>query len=120
MNKEWLARMPMAVLAIALFLFMLHFPRANFDSDAAIFGLMGNDILSHHYWPSLPYGLNYLFSITPYVYALFRCLLPHILSNIVVWAIAGALLSLSGLWMIYESFLALQKGREGRLWLTGA
>ena len=105
-------RLPILLLtgwALALNLTM---PYRGLDSDVATFGLMGNDLLRHGYVPTLTYGQNYLFSITPHVYALLRWLCPA-LSAVLALAWAGSLLALGGLWLVYEALL-LTEDRAGR------
>ncbi len=105
-------RLPILLLtgwALALNLAM---PYRALDSDVATFGLMGNDLLRHGYVPTLTYGQNYLFSLTPHLYALLRCLCPA-LSGVLALTLAGSLLSLGGLWLVYEALL-LTEDRAGR------
>lgn len=110
--RALLWRLPILALTAGALVFYLAFPYRALDSDVATYGLMGNDILRHGYLPTLPYGQNYLFSITPYVYALTRLLSPA-LSAPRALAIAGSLLALGGLWLIYEALLAAED-RAGR------
>ena len=109
-------RLPILLLtgwALALNLAM---PYAGLDSDVATFGLMGNDLLRHGYVPTLTYGQNYLFSITPHLYALLRWLCPA-LSAVLALALAGSLLSLGGLWLVYEALLLTEeRGGQRRFW----
>ena len=90
----------------------LFFPYRGLDSDVATFGLMGNDLLRHGYWPTLTYGQNYLFSVTPHLYALLRWLCPT-LSAVMALTLAGSLQSLGGLWLVYEALL-ITEARTGR------
>ena len=110
--RQMLDRVPMALLTAGLLVLYLGMPYRSVDSDAATFGIMGNDLLRYHHLPTLAIGQDYLFSLTPYVYALLRLLLPR-LSAPVLYALAGSVLSLGGLWLIYESLLRVQR-REGQ------
>ena len=110
-------RLPIIVLICFMLTLFLALPYRSLDSDAATFGLMGNDILKYHHGSTLTMGQTHLFSITPYLYALVRVLLPT-LSAPLAFAIAGALLSLSGLWLVYESFLRLQRRSGGPVILS--
>lgn len=110
--RALLWRLPILALTAGALVFYLAFPYRALDSDVATYGLMGNDILRHGYLPTLTYGQNYLFSITPYVYALARLLSPA-LSAPRALAIAGSLLALGGLWLIYEALLTAED-RSGR------
>ncbi len=100
-------RAPILLLTGAALVFFLGLPYRGLDADAATFGLMGNDLLRHGYLPTLAYGQNYLFSLTPYLYALVRWLMPA-LSAALSFAIAGSMLSLSGLWLVYEALLTVE------------
>ena len=100
-------RLPI-VLVIALMLGLyIGLPYRSLDSDVATFGLMGEDLYRLGYLPTLTYGQNYIFSLTPYLYAFFRCVLPADTPGPIILALAGSVLSLSGLWLVYESFLAV-------------
>lgn len=109
-------RLPILLLIGWAFALDLWMPYRGLDSDAATFGLMGNDFLRLGYVPSLTYGQNYLFSITPHLYALLRWLCPA-LSGVMALTLAGALFSLGGLWLVYEALL-LTEDRAGqrRIW----
>lgn len=85
----------------------LALPYRCLDSDVAIFGLMGNDLLRGGHLPSLMYGQQYFFSVTPYVCAALRWLLPG-LGPAPTMASAAILLSGAGLWLVYESFLLVE------------
>lgn len=106
-------RLPFLAVTIVFGAILLHFPCWNLNSDTVIFGLMGNHILQYGYWPTLAYGQNYLFSLTPYVYALIRWMMPETATPMLALRIAGTLLSLAGLWLLFESFLLVQR-RTGR------
>ncbi len=109
-------RLPMFLLTAGVLVFYLALPYRGLDADVTTFGLMGNDILRHGYLPTLTYGQNYLFSITPYVYALVRGLVPA-LSAPQALASAGSLLALGGLWLMYEGLLAAEdRGGRRRAW----
>lgn len=109
-------RLPILLLTGWALTLNLTTPYHGLDSDVATFGLMGNDLLHHGYWPTLTYGQNYLFSITPYLYALLRWLCPA-LSAVMALTLAGSLLSLGGLWLVYEALLITEShaGRR-RIW----
>jgi hypothetical protein len=93
-----------------LFIFLrVLFPYSMFNSDVATYGYMGNDIIKYGYLPTIPYGQNYLFPITPYLYALYRIIAPSSVSDVVVLTAAGGTLSLAGYWMVYESLLLAMK-----------
>ena len=96
----------MLLLVGALYAFFVRLPYCCLDSDAVTFGLMGEDLYTYGHWTTLAYGQNYLLSITPYVYAAFKALLPKTLPWAVILAAAGGLLSLSGLWMIFRSYVS--------------
>ncbi len=83
-------------------------PYAMLDGDGAIFGVMGNDLLDRHVWPTLVYGQNYLISPTPYVYALGRTLMPF-LSPAFTLALAGSLFSLGGMGLILAALCRTQR-----------
>ena len=76
-----LVRLPFLLLAAALFTLYVRLPYRILNSDVAVFGLMGEDILKYGYLPTYAYGQSYLFSILPYVYAAIRWLAPA-LSNV--------------------------------------
>lgn len=107
-------QLPMLLLVGALYVFFMRLPFCCLDSDAVTFGLMGEDIYKYGHWTTLAYGQNYLFSITPYVYAAFKAILPKTVPWAVILAAAGGLLSLSGLWMIFQSFLSAAKQTQRR------
>jgi len=121
--KPWLQavriRLPILVLTFGLTALYVALPYQGLDADATTFGLMGNDLLRHGYLPIFPYGQTYLFSLTPYVYAGVRMLLPAAVPHVVSFALAGALLSMGGLWLIYESLIAVQRRTGGRLFPAG-
>lgn len=94
------------VVFASLFVFLrILFPYTLFNSDVANYGYMGNDIIAYGYIPSIPYGQNYLFPVTPYLYALYRVILPSSICDAYVMTAAGGTLSLLGFWMVYESFI---------------
>ncbi|MCX7009553.1 MAG: hypothetical protein NTY53_20305, partial [Kiritimatiellaeota bacterium] len=92
-------RLPVLLLTGWALALNLSMPYRGLDSDVATFGLMGNDLLHLGYVPTLTYGQNYLFSITPHLYALLRWLCPT-LSAVMALTLAGSLLSLGGLWLV--------------------
>ncbi len=96
----------MLLLVLALYALFIRLPYCSLDSDAVNFGLMGEDLYTYGHLPSLAYGQNYLLSITPYLYAAFKALLPKTVPWAYILAAAGGVLSLSGLWMIFRSFVA--------------
>ena len=67
----------MLLLLGAVYAVSLRLPYCNLDSDAVNFGLMGEDIYKYGHWTTLAYGQNYLLSITPYLYAGFKAILPR-------------------------------------------
>lgn len=97
MARPWIVRLPPLILCLFLLALYLNMPYRALNSDAAIFGIMGNDILIHRYFPSLMQGQNYFLSSLPYVYAGVRAILPQSVSPIVCFALAGSLLTLTGL-----------------------
>ena len=101
-------RLPFFLLAAALLLLYVRLPYRIFNSDVAIFGLMGEDILKYGYWPTYAYGQSYLFSILPYVYAVIRWLAPA-LSHVMALKLAGYVLSMGGLWLLFEALLLVQR-----------
>ena len=105
-------RLPILLLTAWALALNLSMPFRGRDSDVATFGLMGNDLLHVGYVPTLTYGQNYLLSITPHLYALLRWLCPA-LSCVMALNLAGSLLSLGGLWLVYEALL-LTVARDGR------
>jgi len=107
LGRGALWRAPILLLTGSALCFYLALPYRGLDADATTFGLMGNDLLRHGYLPTLTYGQNYLFSLTPYLYALVRWLMPS-LSVTLAFAITGSILSLGGLWLIYEALLTVQ------------
>ncbi|MBI3985396.1 MAG: hypothetical protein HY343_00620 [Lentisphaerae bacterium] len=112
-KERWAPRLLILALTSVFGAILVRFPCWNLNSDTVIFGLMGNHILRDGYWTTLAYGQNYLFSITPYVYALVRWVMPETATPMLVLRIAGTLLSLAGLWLLFESFLRVQR-RTGR------
>ena len=100
-------RAPILLLSGTALVFFLALPYRGLDADATTFGLMGNDLLRYGYLPTLTYGQNYLFSLTPYLYALVRWLMPP-LSVTRSFVIAGSMFSLSGLWLVYEALLTVE------------
>jgi hypothetical protein len=102
-------RTPFLVFA-SLFIFLrVLFPYSLFNSDVANYGYMGNDIIKYGYLPTIPYGQNYLFPVTPYLYALYRMIAPSSICDVFVMTAAGGTLSLTGFWMVYESLLLSMK-----------
>lgn len=101
-------RLPFFLLAGGMLVLYLRFPYGSLDSDVTTFGIMGNDILRYGYFPTLTIGQDYLFSLTPYVYALFRIISCDAFSHTVALTLAGSFLSLFGLWLVYESLLSTQ------------
>lgn len=124
MNNKWfhwlLWQLPILLVAGAIYAFYLRLPFSSIDSDSATFALMGEDIYHYGYLTTLTYGQNYLFSITPYVYAAFKALLPKTVPWAFLLAAAGGLLAMSGLWMIYASFLSVCEQTRRRMWLSAA
>jgi hypothetical protein len=112
-NRDWIGRVPCFLLLAGMAVLYVGLPYASLDGDAASFGIMGQDILRYHYLPSLPYGQNYLFSLTPYLYAFWSTVLPAGVSPAVVYALAGSLLSLGGLALVFGSFRIVQERRGG-------
>ena len=112
-------RLPILALLTAFLCLSLALRYRTVNADAAVFGLMGDDLLRHGYLPTLPYGQLYLLSITPYIFALVRWIMPHVLSPVVPFVIAGVLLSGTGLWLLYESLLSAQRSRGRPALLAG-
>jgi hypothetical protein len=108
-------RLPLLLLVAWALALNLSMPYRGLDSDVATFGLMGNDLLRHGYWPTLTYGQNYLFSLTPHLYALLRWLWPA-LSAPLALTLAGSLQTLAGLWLVYEALLRTEARAGRRLW----
>ena len=121
--KPWLQavliRLPVLALVAGVTALYVALPYQGLDSDATTFGIMGNDLMRHGYLPIFPYGQTYLFSLTPYVYAGVRMLLPAAVPHVVSFALAGSLLSMGGLWLIYESLITVQRRAGGRLLPAG-
>jgi hypothetical protein len=111
-------QLPILVVAGAIYAFYLRLPFSSIDSDSATFALMGEDIYRYGHLTTLTYGQNYLFSITPYVYAAFKAVLPKTVPWAFILAAAGGLLAMSGLWMIYASFLSVCEQTRRRTWLS--
>ncbi|TAN37328.1 MAG: hypothetical protein EPN23_05930 [Verrucomicrobia bacterium] len=101
-------RLPFLLLAVGLFVLYVRLPYRILNSDVAVFGLMGEDILRYGYLPTYAYGQNYLFSLLPYVYAAIQWLIPT-LSNIMTLKVAGFALSIIGLWLWFEALLLAQQ-----------
>ncbi len=101
-------RLPFLLFAAAFFALNISLPYRILNSDVAIFGLMGDDILQYGYLPTYAYGQSYLFSILPYVYAAVRWLMPG-LSNVMALKAAGCALNLAGLWLLFEALLLAQR-----------
>jgi hypothetical protein len=74
----------------------------------AVFGVMGEDLVQRHYWPTLVYGQNYLLSPTPYLYAFWRLLLPGAAPALAL-ALAGSLFSIGGLALALAAFRRTQR-----------
>jgi hypothetical protein len=87
-------------------------PYAMLDGDGAVFGVMGNDLLTRGYWPTLVYGQNYLLSPTPYAYALGRLLAPSFPPALAL-AVAGSLFSLGGMGLILAALCRAQRRAGG-------
>ena len=113
LTRQLLLRLPFALLVTAACVLYIRWPCAGLNADSATFGIMGNDLLRRGYLPTLTYGQDYLFSITPYLYALVRWLAPAGLTPERALAIAGCLLAVGGLWLAFESLLSVQR-RTGR------
>lgn len=115
MERPWVIRLPALVLCLFLLVLYLSVPYRALNSDAAVFGIMGNDILIHRYFPSLMQGQNYFLSSLPYVYAGVRAVLPPSVSPVICFALAGSLLTLTGLWLFYEALLIRLRATRERL-----
>ena len=107
--KELTPRAPGLILAAGMLALFVAIPYASFTSDVANYALMGWDIINHGYLPTLAYGQSYLFSLTPYAFALARFALPEWISDIVALKIAGAAFSITGMLLVFESLLMAQK-----------
>lgn len=109
------------LLLFCLFTAALHLslPYRAINSDSAVFGIMGNDILKYQYAPTLMQGQNYLLSLLPYAYAGVRALLPVSVPPVFSFALAGSLFSLTGLWLFYEALLLRLGEAPRRLWAGG-
>lgn len=103
------SRRPALALAAGMLILFTAIPYASFTSDVANFGLMGNDILNHGYLPTLTYGQSYLFSLTPYAYALTRTILPDWFSDIMALKVAGAMFSIPGMLLLCEGLILTQR-----------
>jgi hypothetical protein len=86
----------------------------SLDADTAVFGLMGEDLLQFGRPPILTYGQTYLVSLTPYTYALARVILPA-LTPAKAFVLGGAVLSLSGLWLVYEALITTVRRQSQRV-----
>ncbi len=105
-----LSRIPAFLLCVAALALFVALPYRSLDSDVTTFGIMGNDLLRLGYLPSLTYGQNYLFSFTPYSYALLRWVFPGLEPGLAL-VLGGAMFSIPGLWLLAESLLVLLRGR---------
>jgi len=110
--EPWLVRLPFVLFAAGFLALNLRLPYRILNSDVAVFGLMGDDILKYGYWPTYAYGQDYLFSILPYVYAVVRRLAPA-LPHVMALKLAGCALNLAGLWLLFEALLLAQR-QSGR------
>jgi hypothetical protein len=116
LSEALLLRLPIALLVSALLFLWLSLARSSLNSDSAVFGLMGDDLLRYGSWPTLTYGQSYILSLTPYSYALWRALFPA-LEPATAFALGGAVFSLSGLWLVYEALLTSLRGRSEKAYL---
>ena len=107
------SRIPAFLLCVAALALFVALPYRSLDSDVTTFGIMGNDLLRLGYLPSLTYGQNYLFSFTPYSYALLRWVFPGLDPGLAL-VLGGAVFSITGLWLLAESLLVLLRGRGER------
>lgn len=99
-----------AVVFIVVAAGILFWLRYNgFDSDAAIFGIMGNDILKYGYLPTYMYGQNYFFSLSPYLYAALKFFLAPFFADIIILKLTGLIFSFSGFWMTYLALMNVQE-----------
>jgi small basic protein len=103
-----LDRLPVYLLLAGMAALYLGLPYAALDGDVATFGVMGEDLVRYGHWPTLMYGQNYLFSPTPYLYALWRIVLPSGASHAVALALAGSLLTLAGMALVLLGFRRVQ------------
>ncbi|MDH5638496.1 MAG: hypothetical protein OEZ04_08395 [Nitrospinota bacterium] len=107
--KALTLRLPGLLLGAGMMALFVAIPYASFTSDVANYALMGWDIINRGYLPTLAYGQSYLFSLTPYSFALTRLILPEWISDIVALKIAGALFSIPGMLLVFESLLMAQR-----------
>ncbi|MDH5510679.1 MAG: hypothetical protein OEZ32_10045 [Nitrospinota bacterium] len=107
--KALTLRLPGLMLGAGMLALFVAIPYASFTSDVANYALMGWDIINRGYLPTLAYGQSYLFSFTPYSFALTRFILPEWISDIVALKIAGALFSIPGILLVFESLLMAQR-----------
>ena len=98
-------RLPLLLFVLFMALLHLNLPYRGINSDSAVFGIMGNDILTYHYAPTLMQGQNYLISLLPYLYAGVRAALPVSVPPVFSFALAGFLFSATGLWLMFEALL---------------
>jgi hypothetical protein len=105
--------LPVLLLLAAMAAFYIGLPYAFLDSDVTTFGLMGEDIFRFHYLPTLAYGQTYLLSLTPYLYAFWKLILPAGTAPALLLALGGSMLSLGGLAMVFESLRVTQARRTG-------
>ena len=98
-------RLPLLLFVLFMALLHLSLPYRGINSDSAVFGIMGNDILTYHYAPTRMQGQNYLISLLPYLYAGVRAALPVSVPPVFSFALAGCLFSATGLWLMFEALL---------------
>lgn len=111
-GRSYLQQLPiLATLAFIATMF-LSMPY-RFHADAVTFGRMGEDLYHLGYLPTIAYGQNYLFSLTPYLYAFYKAVLPSGTSWAMLLMLAGTTLSIAGLWLIYGSFLITARRAGG-------
>lgn len=118
-RQRVLLQLPILALVGMLFFLYVRLPYCYIDSDSATFGLMGEDIYHYRVPTTLTYGQNYLLSVTPYVYAAVKSVMPGTTDWGTLLAVAGGILSLSGLWMIYQSLMVVTEQTGRRRWLAG-
>ncbi|MBI5814552.1 MAG: hypothetical protein HZB29_02950 [Nitrospinae bacterium] len=106
-------RTPFIILAAWIIYLFAAYPFSAVNADVADFGILGDDLIKYGYLPTFPYGQDYLFSLTPYLYALLRLALPATVSSAIVIKGAGAVFLLAGLFMMSEA-IAVTERSEGR------
>jgi len=108
-KRAILIRLPVALALMLVSSWSIAFPYLGFNSDTAIFGVMGKDLLAHNYFPIFLYGQKYLFSFTSHLVAGFLALG---LDEILALRLSAVLVSVAGIWLFFEALLRYLPERE--------